>query len=529
MSSAPPSVDEVLEPQGSNTGTVDRSVDDYSSHDTPPKRLGLALVLICAAQLMIVLDSTIVNIAMPHLQRDLAISDASLPWVITIYTLAFGGVLLLGGRLGDLYGRRKLFVMGVVLFTLASVAGGVAQNEATMLIARAAQGLGGALAAPNALALITTTFPAGKERNRAMGVFAAMSGAGAAIGLILGGALTEIDWRWNFFINLPIGLVVALLAPRLLSESEPGHGALDIPGAVTSVAGLSALVYGLTHAAQTEWSDSVTIGSLVAGAVLLVAFVLIERRTAHPLLPMRIPANRTRGISYFVMLLVGAAMFGMFFYLGIYIQNTLGYSSIKAGLAFLPFSFALVAAAQVASSLMTKVDPRWTSGVGAVLASAGMWRFTSLDASSSYAGDLLPWMVMIAFGMGLIFVPLTLTAVHGVEHEDSSVASAVLNTTQQVGGTIGLAAFTTVFVSTMNDRIAELTAGAPVPPAGHVPTPEELAAQQAVLADAWTEGASSAYLVAAVMMAIAAVVTFAFLTIRHQELAHDGAEPVHIG
>jgi EmrB/QacA subfamily drug resistance transporter len=315
-------VEQVKEPTG-----------DFTSHDTPPKRLGLALFVICAAQLMIVLDGTIVNIALPHIEADLGFSQANLQWVVTIYTLAFGGVLLLGGRLGDLYGRRRMFVWGVVLFTLASLVAGVAQNEAMMLGARALQGLGGALAAPNALALITTTFPAGRERNRAMGVFAAMSGAGAAIGLILGGALTEVDWRWNFFINLPIGVVVAFFAQRILTESEDGRGSLDVPGAITSIAGLSSLVYGLTHAASTSWGDATTITYLAVGAVLLVAFVVIETRVAHPLLPMRIPGDRTRGTSYFVMLVVGAGMFAMFYFLGIYIQSILGYSPRKTGLA----------------------------------------------------------------------------------------------------------------------------------------------------------------------------------------------------
>ncbi|HET7801194.1 MAG TPA: MFS transporter, partial [Humibacillus xanthopallidus] len=342
MSSSSPSVDEVIDPS-----------EEFSSHDAPPKRLGLALFVICAAQLMIVLDGTIVNIALPHIEQDLGFSQANLQWVITIYTLAFGGVLLLGGRLGDLYGRRRMFVWGVALFTLASLVAGISQTESQMLIARAVQGLGGALAAPNALALITTTFPAGKERNKAMGVFAAMSGAGAAIGLILGGALTEIDWRWNFFINLPIGILVAFFAQRILTESEDGRGSLDIPGAITSIAGLSSLVYGLTHAASTSWSDPTTVTYLAVGAALLIAFVIIETRVAHPLLPMRIPGDRTRGTSYFVMLIVGAGMFAMFYFLGIYIQTILGYSALTTGLAFLPFSVGIVVAAQVASRLIS--------------------------------------------------------------------------------------------------------------------------------------------------------------------------------
>ena len=507
---------------------VHEPAGEFTSHDTPPKRLGLALFVICAAQLMIVLDGTIVNIALPHIEADLGFSQANLQWVVTIYTLAFGGVLLLGGRLGDLYGRRRMFVWGVALFTLASLVAGIAQNEAMMLGARALQGLGGALAAPNALALITTTFPAGKERNRAMGVFAAMSGAGAAIGLILGGALTELDWRWNFFINLPIGVVVAWFAQRILTESEDGRGSLDVPGAVTSIAGLSSLVYGLTHAASTSWSDATTVTYLAIGVALLVAFVVVEMRTTHPLLPMRIPGDRTRGTSYFVMLIVGAGMFAMFYFLGIYIQSILGYSPLKTGLAFLPFSFGIVVAAQLASFLIARTDPRWISGAGAAFATLGMWGFTHLTPESTYASGLLPWIVVLAFGLGLIFVPLTLTAVHGVAHEDSSVASAVLNTMQQVGGTLGLATLSTIFVNNLNDKVAELTAK--LPQGGPAPTEEQLAAAQKLIADeAFAYGASRAYLVAAIMIAVGGLVTHVALNVRHKELANDGAEPVHIG
>ncbi|NUQ31814.1 MAG: MFS transporter [Dermatophilaceae bacterium] len=507
---------------------VEEPTGDFTSHDAPPRRLGLALFVICAAQLMIVLDGTIVNIALPHIATDLAFSQANLQWVVTIYTLAFGGVLLLGGRLGDHYGRRRMFVWGVVLFTLASLVAGIAQNEAMMLGARAVQGLGGALAAPNALALITTTFPAGKERNRAMGVFAAMSGAGAAIGLILGGALTEVDWRWNFFINLPIGVLVAVFAQRILTESEDGRGSLDIPGAITSIAGLSALVYGLTHAASTSWGDATTVTDLAIGAALLVAFVVIETRVAHPLLPMRIPGDRTRGTSYFVMLVVGAGMFAMFYFLGIYIQNILGYSPLKSGLAFLPFSVGIVVAAQVASFLIARVDPRWISGAGAAFATLGMWGFTHLTPQSTYAGNLLPWIVVLAFGLGLIFVPLTLTAVHGVAHEDSSVASAVLNTMQQVGGTFGLATLSTIFVNNLNDKVAELTAK--LPQGGPAPSREQVAAARKLIADeAFTYGASRAYLVAAIMIAVGGVITLVALNVRHKELASDGAAPAHMG
>ena len=264
--------------------------------------------------------------------------------------------------------------------------------------------------------------------------------------------------------------------------------------------------------------------------MLLAAFVVIERRTTHPLVPLRITADRTRATSYFVMLIVGAALFAMFYFLGIYVQNTLGYSSLRAGLAFLPFSVGIVISAQVASALMSRMDPRWTAGVGATLAAVGMWGFSGLDPQSTYAADLLPWIVTLALGMGLVFVPLTLTAVHGVAHEDWSVASAVLNTMQQVGGTIGLAALSTVFVNNLQDKVAELSSRVAPAAGGPSPTAEQVAAAKAAIeAAAWTFGASRAYLVAAVMFAVGAVVTVAFLHVRHRELAHDGAEPVHVG
>ncbi|MGE9809031.1 MULTISPECIES: MFS transporter [unclassified Janibacter] len=503
-----------------------------ASHDRPPRHLGIALTLISAAQLMIVLDGTVVNIALPHLMAELGFTPDNLSWVVTIYTLAFGGLLLLGGRLGDLFGRRRMFTLGVALFAVASLAGGLAQDDLTMLGARALQGLAGALAAPNALALITTTFPAGKERNRAMGVYAAMSGAGAAIGLILGGALTEIDWRWTFLINIPIGLFVALMAPRFLTESEGGEGGLDIPGAVTSVLGLGSLVYGLTHAASHSWSDRTTVGFLVAGVVLLVAFVLIERRTTHPLMPVRILADRTRGVSFLVMLIVGAAMFAMFYFLGLYIQQVLGYSALKTGFAFLPFSIGIVAGAQVGSQLMSRVDPRWIAGVGTALAAIGMFGFSLLEVDSTYWLHLFPWVVVLAAGMGLTFVPMTLTAVHGVDHDDSSVASAVLNTMQQVGGALGLATLSTVFVNALQDRAAELGAAAQAAAAqgGTTPSAEQIAAATKEIAlQAQTHGSSVAYLVAGGMIAVASVLVMTLLTVKHEELAHDGAEPVHMG
>ena len=500
-----------------------------ASSSKVPQRLGLALTVISAAQLMVVLDGTIVNIALPHLQKDLGFTPDNLSWVVNAYTLAFGGLLLLGGRLGDLFGRRKVFMTGVIVFAAASLIGGIAQTEAILLGARALQGVGAALASPTALALITTTFPAGQARNRAMGVYAAMSGAGAAIGLILGGALTEASWRWTFFINVPIGLLVVFLAPRVLKESERGLGTLDVPGAVTGTLGLASLVYGLTHAASTSWGDAVTVGTLVAGVVLLGVFMLVESRSEHPLLPVRILQDRTRGTSFVVMLVVGAAMFSMFYFLGLYIQQVLGYSPLKAGFAFLPFSFGIVIAAQVASALMTRVDPRWISGTGAVLASAAMFGFSRLEVDSSYAAHLLPFIVVMAFGMGLVFVPMTLTAVAGVAQEDSGVASAVLNTMQQVGGSLGLATLSTVFASALADRASELGAGLQLKAAAGGMTPEQIGQAKALIGlQAQTYGSGRAYLVGASMILVAAAITFAFLNVKHEKLSTEGHENVHL-
>ena len=497
------------------------------------RHLGLALTIISAAQLMVVLDGTIVNIALPHIEVDLGFTKDNLSWVVNAYTLAFGGLLLLGGRMGDLLGRRKVFVTGVLTFAVASLLGGLAQSESILLGSRALQGVGAALASPTALSLITTTFPAGKARNRAFGVYAAMSGAGAAVGLILGGALTELSWRWTFFINVPIGIAVAILAPRFLGESARLKGKFDFPGALTGSLGLGSLVYGLTHAAQPSagWGDKVTILALTAGVALLLGFGAIEYFSNHPLLPFRVLSDRTRGVSFVVMLIVGAALFSMFYFLGLFIQQVLGYSPIKTGFAFLPFSFGIIAAAQLSSFLVGRVDPRWISGPGAVLAAAGMYGFSHLTVQSSYATNLLPWIVVLAFGMGLTFVPMTLTAVVGVAREDSGVGSAVLNTMQQIGGAIGLAALSTVFANNLNDRARGLNAALQQQiQNGQLDPSRRKEAMAQIGAQAQTYGSTQAFLVASVMILAAAVIILVGLNIRHQRLAADGAEPVaHIG
>ncbi len=526
--------------------------------------LGWALVLISVAQLMVVLDATIANIALPFIQNDLDISQANLQWVVTGYALAFGGLLLLGGRLGDLYGRRRIFMLGVTIFAIASGIGGLAQSEIMLLTSRGLQGVGAALASPAALALITTNFPAGPKRNRAFSVYAAMSGAGAAVGLILGGWLTGLNpdilgisidgWRLTFLINVPIGLAAALLAPRVLAESESHPGELDLPGAITGTAGLIGLVFGLSRAGNQRygWDDPWTIASLAAGLLLLVVFVLIERRVQHPLLPFRILTNRTRATAFATMMIVPAAMFAMFFFLSLFVQNVMGYSPLHTGFAFLPFSFGIVLGAALSSRLMAKVDPRWIAGVGTIMAGTALLMFSQLSVDDSpanlakvaaeggghlgssvgYWGDLFPFIVLMSIGMGLTFVPMTLAAVHGVGQRDSGIGSGVLNTMQQVGGALGLATLATVAVHFTQDKADSIVAAvkAVTPAGGTPPTGEAASAFQDVVGQAaFTNGATHAFIVGAFMMWAASVIVWIFLNVKHEELAtDDGPEGVPV-
>jgi EmrB/QacA subfamily drug resistance transporter len=522
------------------------STTSASGAVTPPQRelnLVWALVLISIAQLMVVLDATIANIALPYIQVDLEISNANLPWIVTGYALAFGSLLLLGGRLGDLYGRRKVFMIGLAIFAVASLLGGLATNEPLLLGARGLQGLGAALASPAALALITTTFPAGPARNRAFAVYAAMSGAGAAVGLILGGWLTGTSpeifgivvdgWRFTFLINVPIGLAAAFLAPRFLNESESHPGELDLPGAVTATLGLLGVVYGLSRAGTEGWGDSLTIASLVAGVVLLVVFGFVESRVAHPLLPFRIFTNRTRAASFVAMFLAPAAMFAMFYFLSQYIQNVMGYSPLKAGVAFLPFTVGIVVGAGLASNLVNRVNPRYISGVGTLFAAGALFGFSRLpydtsfppsDLTGNYLTDIMPFIVMMSFGMGLTFVPVTLTAVHHLRPEESGIGSGVLNTAQQVGGALGLAVLATVATQTFTDRgkeFAAAAAGGPQLTADQMEKFQQIAQQQI-----FTEGSTNAFLVGSILMLAASAVIWIFLDVKHEELATDGPEGV---
>ncbi|MCX4405426.1 MULTISPECIES: MFS transporter [unclassified Streptomyces] len=495
---------------------------DTSGSSSGGRHLGLALFVIAAAQLMVVLDATITNIALPAIQTDLGMSDANLAWVVNSYALAFGGLLLLGGKAGDLFGRRKMFQVGIAVFTLASLLGGLAPNEGLLIGARILQGVGAALAAPSALALITTTFPAGRSRNTAMGVYAAMGGVGATVGLLLGGALTDaLDWRWVFFVNIPIGLAV-LAGIRTLVEAERHPGRLDVPGAITGTGGLIALVYGITRGGEHGWTGGLTLASFAAAAVLLVAFLILQARTADPMMPLRLFKDRTRSGSYATMLFIGAGMFATFYFLTLYMQLILGYSPVRTGFAYLPFSFGMATAAGISSKLVARLAPRLIAGPGLLVAAVGMFWFATLEPDSSYAAHLMPAMFVTALGLGMSFVPMTLGAVSGVSHQDTGVASALLNTAQQIGGALGLAVLSTISTSAADDKLPEA--------AGSLY--QGLATKDFALVakagDALTHGYTMAFVAAAVMFLAGLVVT-AFAIDAGKQRHSEGASPVHMG
>ncbi len=430
------------------------------------RRLGLALLVIASAQLMVVLDSTIVNVALPHVQRALGFGGSGLEWVVNAYAVTFGGLLLLGGRAGDILGRRRVFVFGLLLFSVASLLGGFATSQWWLLAARAVQGVGGAVIAPTALALITTNFPEGAERNRAFSVYAAMAGAGSAVGLLLGGLLTTyVSWRWVMFVNVPIGILVAAAAPRVLDESPRRPGRIDAAGAVAGTGGVALLVYGLSKAATgsdgvSHWGDAQVVASLTASVVLLVSFVLIELRSRHPLLPMRVLADRDRSGTYLIMLCVATALFGLFFFLTLFMQSVLGYSAIRSGVAYLPFAIGVVTGSALASPLVARIGARPLILAGVAAVAGGTFWFSRLTEHSSYGGDLLGPLLVTSFGLGMVFVPLSLVSLHNVSNEDSGVAASLLNTGQQVGGAIGLAVLGTVAWTAVADNVRSQAANA---------------------------------------------------------------------
>ncbi|MBO9524416.1 MAG: MFS transporter [Nocardioidaceae bacterium] len=430
-------------------------------HPQASRNGAVALAVICVAQLMVILDATVVNVALPRIRHDLDFSLDNLTWVITAYSLTFGGLLLFGGRTGDLFGRRRMFMIGVGLFAGASLVGGFANSEAMLIIARAFQGAGGAIAAPTALALLATTFTEPAARSRAFGVFAAMGASGGALGLLLGGVLTDYaSWRWALFINAPIGAIVLLLTPRVLDESQGSGKKLDLPGALTVTAGMSTLVYGLTKAATDGWGSTTTIVTLVIAAALLVAFVIIELGSTHALMPFRIFADRNRTGTYLIMLFLAAALFTTFYFLAQYQQNVHGWSPFRTGLGFLPMpATIMVMSLVVVRRLIPKIGIRPFLIAGPAFAIVAMIAMSRLDASSSY-WTFLGSLLLLGLGMGCSFVPLTMTAVNGVAPHETGLASALLNTGQQIGGAIGLAAFGTVFAHAAADRAAELGARA---------------------------------------------------------------------
>ncbi len=417
----------------------------------------LALAVIGMSQLLIVLDATIVNIALPTAQTALHISDADRQWMVTAYTLAFGGLLLLGGRIADYTGRKRAFIIGLLGFAFASALGGLAQNAFMLFSARALQGAFGALMAPAALSLLTVTFTEAKERSRAFGVYGAISGAGGAVGLLLGGILTEYaSWRWTLLVSAPIAIVAALAAVRLVTESRAeGNTRYDLPGAVTATGGLVALVYGFTKASSDGWGSPVTVTFLAAAAALLVAFVVIELRSSHPLLPMRVILDRNRGGAYLSSLLVGVGLFGVFLFLTFYLQITLGYSALMTGVAFLPFTVGIIGGAGFSAQMLPRVGPRVLMFAGLLTAAAGMALLTRIGVDTSFWSHVLPAELILSFGMGVTFGPMSNTALVGVADHDAGVASALINTTQQIGGSLGTALLNTIFTSAVAAYLAD--------------------------------------------------------------------------
>ena len=419
-------------------------------HAPDPKRW-LALTVVAIAQLMVVLDATIVNIAMPSAQKALSISDADRQWILTAYTLAFGGLLVLGGRIADYIGRKRVFLIGLVGFAGASALGGLAQNQGMLFAARGLQGAFGALLAPAALSIITVTFTDVRDRAKAFGVFGAISGVGAAIGLIMGGLLTQYtSWRWCLFVNIFIALIAFVLAVPIVKESRAeGNTSYDIPGTVMSSLGLGALVYGFTEAAKSGWASTSALTSFGIAAVLLIGFVVLESRLKNPLLPLRVVLDRNRGGSYLTSVILGAGMMGMFLFMTYYFQQTLHYTPLHSGIAYLPFSGALILTAIVASSLLPRFGARAVMTFGGLLATGGMIWLTQLKVDSSYTGTILPAFMLLAVGMGCVFVPLSNTSLTGVANHDAGVASALVNTTQQIGGSLGVALLNTVFATSV--------------------------------------------------------------------------------
>lgn len=467
--------------------TQDAQIREHHRHPA------LALVVISCAQLMVILDATIVNVALPTIKNALHFSPANLEWLITAYALTFGGLLLFGGRTGDLYGKRRMFMIGIAVFVVSSLLGGLATDQTWLIVTRGLQGIGGAIASPTALSLIAINFAEGPERNRAMGVYSAMSGAGGAIGLLLGGLLTSyVSWRWIFFVNVPIGLVGLLLAPRVLVESDPGRGRLDTPGALTVTAGMLSLVYGLTNASTHSWLATGTVIPLIVALVLLASFILIELRSPEPLMPLSIFRSRNRSGAYLMMMFIGLSVFSMFFFLTQYLQIVHGYSAIRTGLSFLPMSAGIMVAAVLTARLLTRMGIRLPLILGPVFALVGLAWLTQLTPTSGY-GSVIGPLLILALGMGQCFVPITVTAIAGVEAHEAGLASALVNTGQQIGGALGLAVLGTIAISSARHYAASAVA--------------HHRATGTLFAAATTHGYTQAFIVAAFLMGVTLIIS----------------------
>jgi len=471
-----------------------------------------ALIVIAIAQLMVVLDASIVNIALPAMQQDLGMTDANRQWVITAYTLAFGGLLLLGGRIADYQGRKRMFIIGLIGFAAASFLGGLSTTQGMLFGARALQGVFAALLAPAALSLISVTFTESKERARAFGVFGAISGGGAAIGLVAGGLLTEYaSWHWTLLVNTPVAIIAVLLAIPFVRESRAtGNTSYDIPGAITATLGLVSIVYGITKAGSVGWGATSTLTFLGIGVVLLIIFIVIESKTSHPLLPLRILTNRNRGGAYLASFFIGVGLFAMFLFLTFFFQGVLGYSPLKSGLLFLPFSAGVVVSAGIASQLLPRVGPRWVTTGGFALAVVGMLMLLRLTPSSAYVGDILPSLILISLGMGLIFVPLSAVSLYAVGDRDAGVASAVLNTSQQIGGSVGVAFLNTIAASATAAYIIANQLQAPTP-------------------DALVAGFHRGFIWAAGILLFAGVIWVVLVTMTKKDMAANDAPMAHVG
>jgi EmrB/QacA subfamily drug resistance transporter len=470
---------------------------------------GLALAVLALTQLMIVLDASIVNVALPAIQHALNFSSTNLQWIVNAYTLVFGGFLLLGGRFADRLGRKRIFMIGLLAFVAASALGGAAQSSGMLVAARALQGLGGALMSPAALSLLTVIFDEGAERNKALGIWGAIAAGGAAIGLLMGGILVQfLNWRWVFFVNIPIALLAIAGAVRFVPESkDPDSSGFDIAGAFTVTLGLVTLVYALVRGNAVGWATFQTLGTLALSAVLLISFINIEGKGSHPLLPLRMFRNRNVVGADSAILFLGAAMFGMFFYISLYLQEILGFSPLKTGFAFLPVSLVIMISAGIGSHFLTTFGPRRVATFGLSVAPIGMLLLMRIHPHGNYVTDVLLPLMVLSLGLGAAFVSLTAAAVSGVDHADSGLASAMLNTAQQVGGALGLAGLTAISTARYNHVLATS------------------ATQDAATTSGWAWG----FGVCAALMAIGAIISATTITVSGREVAETSEEEMRSG